>query len=421
MPSSPISHKVQQNLATRYKKEARFRILALLAVIFSLLFLAFLLGSVVMKGWTACEQTAIRLDIDFAEARLNPQGLSATDCETLVHRALRQLFPQATGQEELGQLYKLMSMGAAFALQDLVTDRPSLLGTTSSVWLPAGTEVDMLAKGHSSRQLPASARQLSDRQLAFIDTLQKSGRLQKRFNTAFFHNGDSREPELAGIRGAAMGSVYTMLIILVLSFPIGAATAVYLEEFAPKSKITDLIEININNLAAVPSIIFGLLGLTLFLGLFGLPRSSPLVAGLVLTLMTLPTIIMTSRAAIQTVPQSIYEASLGLGASKIQTIMHHVLPSALPSMMTGSIIGMARALGETAPLIMIGMVAFIADVPHDISDPATTLPVQIYLWADSPGLGFVERASAAILVLLFLLMLINAAAIYVRSKYERRW
>ena len=193
------------------------------------------------------------------------------------------------------------------------------------------------------------------------------------------------------------------------------------ERSSIRSKITDLIEININNLAAVPSIIFGLLGLTLFLGLFGLPRSSPLVAGLVLTLMTLPTIIMTSRAAIQTVPQSIYEASLGLGASKIQTIMHHVLPSALPGMMTGTIIGMARALGETAPLIMIGMVAFIADVPHDISDPATTLPVQIYLWADLPGLGFVERASAAILVLLFLLMLINAAAIYVRSKYERRW
>ncbi len=242
-----------------------------------------------------------------------------------------------------------------------------------------------------------------------------------RFNTTFFTSGDSREPELAGILGAAKGSFYTLLITLLLSFPIGVAAAIYLEEFAPDSAVTAFIEVNINNLAAVPSIIFGLLGLAIFINFWGIPRSTPIVGGLVLTLMTLPTIIIAARASIKSVPPSIREAALGVGASKIQTVFHHVLPLALPGMLTGTIIGMARALGETAPLLMIGMVAFIADVPGSLTDPATALPVQIYLWADSPERAFVEKNSAAIIVLLGFLITMNAAAVYMRNKFEMKW
>ena len=245
--------------------------------------------------------------------------------------------------------------------------------------------------------------------------------MKKRFNTTFFTAGDSREPELAGILGAAAGSFFTLVVTLLLSFPIGVAAAVYLEEFAPKNRWTDLIEVNINNLAAVPSIIFGLLGLAVFLNFFGLPRSAPVVGGLVLTLMTLPVIIIASRSALKSVPPSIREAALGVGASEMQMVAHHVLPLALPGMLTGTIIGMARALGETAPLLMIGMVAFIVDIPAGFTDPATALPVQIYLWADSPERAFVERTSGAIIVLLAFLIIMNAVAVILRKRYERRW
>ena len=279
----------------------------------------------------------------------------------------------------------------------------------------------MFLKGYIPRNVPESERRVSDKQVAWIDQLAAAGRLEKKFNTIFFQVGDSREPELAGIRGAAMGSLFTMMVTLALSFPIGVAAAVYLEEFASKNRWTDLIEINVNNLAAIPSIVFGLLGLAVFLNFMNLPRSASLVGGLVLTLMTLPTIIIASRASLKSVPPSIREAALGIGASKMQTISHHILPLALPGIMTGTIIGMARALGETAPLLMIGMVAFIVDVPHSFSDPASVLPVQIFLWAGSPERAFIERTSAAIMVLLFILLLMNAAAIFLRNKFERRW
>jgi phosphate transport system permease protein len=279
----------------------------------------------------------------------------------------------------------------------------------------------MVAKGHIDREVPEADRRVKDNQMAWIDRFQELGRLEKRFNTTFFTAGDSREPELAGIRGAVAGSVYTLLVTLVLSFPIGVAAAVYLEEFAPRNRWTDLIEVNINNLAAVPSIVFGLLGLAVFLNFFGLPRSVPLVGGLVLTLMTLPTIIIASRAALKSVPPSIREAALGVGASRNQMVMHHVLPLALPGMLTGTIIGMAQALGETAPLLMIGMVAFIVDIPGGFTDPSTVLPVQIFLWADSPERAFLERTSAAIMVLLAFLVTMNAAAVFLRKKFERRW
>jgi phosphate transport system permease protein len=279
----------------------------------------------------------------------------------------------------------------------------------------------MFVKGYFSRDVPESERRISDKQMAWIDQLAASGRLEQKFNTTFFQAGDSREPEQAGIRGAVMGSMFTLIVTLLLSFPIGVAAAVYLEEFAPKNSWTDLVEVNINNLAAIPSIVFGLLGLAVFLNFMNLPRSASLVGGLVLTLMTLPTIIIASRASLKSVPPSIREAALGVGASKMQTISHHILPLAMPGMMTGTIIGMARALGETAPLLMIGMVAFIVDVPHGFNDPATVLPVQIYLWADSPERAFVERTSAAIMVLLLLLLTMNAAAVFLRNKLERRW
>jgi phosphate transport system permease protein len=303
----------------------------------------------------------------------------------------------------------------------MILNDPGLVGKTVSVWVPADDDVDMLVKGHFDRNESESGRRLNNKQLAWFDELFRQGKIEKRFNKIFFTAGDSREPELAGIGGAATGTFFTLVVTLILSFPIGVAAAVYLEEFAPKNRWTDLIEVNINNLAAVPSIVFGLLGLAVFLNFFGLPRSAPLVGGLVLTLMTLPTIIIASRAALQSVPPSIREGALGVGASKVQMVVHHVLPLALPGMLTGTIIGMARALGETAPLLMIGMVAFIVDIPAGFTDPATVLPVQVYLWADSPERAFVERTSAAIIVLLAFLMIMNAAAIILRKKFEKRW
>jgi phosphate transport system permease protein len=279
----------------------------------------------------------------------------------------------------------------------------------------------MLNKGYFDRAAPETERRVSDQEISWVDKLVAAGRLERRFNTAFFTNGDSREPELAGIRGAVMGSLFTLMVTLLLSFPLGVATAIYLEEFAPHNRWSDFIEVNINNLAAVPSIVFGLLGLAVFINFFGLPRSTPVVGGLVLTLMTLPTIIIAGRAALKSVPPSIKEAALGIGASRMQTMLHHVLPVAMPGMLTGTIIGMAQALGETAPLLMIGMVAFIVDVPGGLTEAATVLPVQIFLWADSPERAFVERTSAAIIVLLAFLILMNAIAVFLRRRFERRW
>jgi phosphate transport system permease protein len=302
-----------------------------------------------------------------------------------------------------------------------VTRDPALIGTTEKRWLLASDAVDLLKKGNIERSLPEGERPLNDRQLEWTDQLSREGSLALRFNETFVTGGDSREPEKAGIWGAVAGSFFTLLLTLLLSFPIGVATAIYLEEFARRNRWTDLIEVNINNLAAVPSIVFGLLGLAVFIGFFGMPRSSPLVGALVLTLLTLPTIIIASRAALKAVPPSIREAALGMGASKIQTVAHHVLPLAMPGMLTGTIIGMARALGESAPLLMIGMVAFIVDVPKGITDAATALPVQVYLWSDSPERGFVEKTSGAIIVLLAFLVVMNTTAVILRKRFERRW
>ena len=412
---------VNQGLKKRYASEKRFRMLGLAAIIASMLFLALLFVSIIGNGYTAFWQTFIRLDVFFDPEMLPQDSLETADYPGLVKKSLRTMFPDAKGRKDKRMLYKLASTGASFQLRDMVLKDPGLIGQRAEVWVPADDDVDMLVKGHFDRNLPESDRRLKDEQLAWIDSLADEGGIEKKFNAIFFTAGDSREPELAGIKGAVMGSFYTLVITLMLSFPIGVAAAVYLEEFAPSNRWTDLIEVNINNLAAVPSIVFGLLGLAVFLNFFGLPRSAPLVGGLVLTLMTLPTIIIASRAALLSVPPSIREAALGVGASQMQVVAHHVLPLALPGMLTGTIIGMARALGESAPLLMIGMVAFIVDIPGGFTDPATALPVQIYLWVDSPERAFVERTSAAVMVLLGFLIAMNATAIVLRKKFERRW
>jgi len=412
---------VNRGLARRYRAERRFRLYGLSAIIVSLLFLSLLFFSIAGKGYSAFEQTFIQLDVFFDPAILHRDTLAGADYQGLIKQSLRKMFPDVTGRADKRMLYGLISSGASFQLRDLVLEHPDVIGETQVVWIPADDDVDMLIKGHFDRNVPESERRLKDNQLAWIDRISAEDRIEKRFNKTFFTAGDSREPELAGIRGAVVGSLLILAVTLLLSFPIGVATAVYLEEFAPKNRWTDLIEVNINNLAAVPSIVFGLLGLAVFLNFFGLPRSAPLVGGLVLTLMTLPTIIIAGRSALKSVPPSIREAALGVGASKLQMVAHHVLPLALPGILTGTIIGMARALGETAPLLMIGMVAFIVDIPAGLTDPATALPVQIFLWADSPERAFVERTSAAIMVLLAFLIAMNAAAVILRRRFERRW
>nr|VFK14115.1 MAG: phosphate transport system permease protein [Candidatus Kentron sp. LFY] len=414
-------------LHKRHRAERRFRLYALSSVCLGLAFVFLLFADIISNGYSAFQQTFVRLSVPFEQELLDPEGtgdrevLSGADYAGLVKSALRARFPEVASRRDKKMLYGLISSGAAFQLRDEVLRDPGIIGTTRDLWLPSDDDVDMLVKGHIDRKVPEAERRIKDRQLAFIDELERAGAIEKRFNVTFFTNGDSREPESAGIRGAMMGSLFTLSITLLLSFPLGVATAVYLEEFAPKNRWVDFIEININNLAAVPSVVFGLLGLGIFINFFGVPRSVPLVGGLVLTLMTLPTIIIAGRAALLSVPPSIREAALGIGASKMQTILHHVLPLALPGMLTGAIIGMARALGESAPLLMVGMVAFIVDIPASTMDPATVLPVQIYLWADSPERAFVERTSAAIMVLLAFLIVMNAGAVLLRKRFERRW
>jgi phosphate transport system permease protein len=407
--------KVEAGLPRRRRKEFMFQAVGMLATTVGVLFLGVFFATLVADGASAFRQTFMQLDVEISEEVLAPGGeldLAYADFDGLVRSALREAIPEASDRGARRELYRL---------RDLVAKDPGLLGSTQTLWVPASSNVDMLIKGNIDAQVDETLRPLSDRQIGWVRALQEAGRLETRFNMALFTNGDSREPELAGIRGAVMGSLYMLIVTIVLSFPIGVAAAIYLEEFAPRNRWSDLIEVNINNLAAVPSIVFGLLGLAVFINWAGLPRSAPLVGGLVLTLLTLPVIIIASRAAIKAVPPSIREAALGLGASQTQVVFHHVLPLALPGMLTGTIIGMSRALGESAPLLMIGMVAFIVDVPGGFSDPATALPVQIYLWADSPERAFAERTSAAIIVLLGFLLIMNLTAVILRRRMERRW
>jgi phosphate transport system permease protein len=426
MATSKLSTRqiVEAGLVRRRRKEFVFRTAGAVATAVGVVFLGVFFATLGAEGSSAFRQTFIKLDVVLSEDVVAPGGeldLAYADFDGIVRAALRERFPEVSGRSERRELYRVVSVGAGYQLRELVEADPELVGTTQTVWVPASSNVDMLIKGNIDARLDEALRPISDRQIAWVDALVADGSLEKHFNTALFTNGDSRDPELAGIKGALMGSFFMLLVTVALAFPIGVAAAIYLEEFAPKSRWADLIEVNINNLAAVPSIVFGLLGLAVFINWMALPRSAPLVGGLVLSLLTLPVIIIASRASIQAVPPSIREAALGVGASRMQMVFHHVLPLALPGMLTGTIIGMSRALGESAPLLMIGMVAFIVDVPGGFTDPATALPVQVYLWADSPERAFAERTSAAIMVLLGFLLIMNLAAVIIRKRMERKW
>jgi phosphate transport system permease protein len=422
---------MRARLARRHRAERRFELAGLGAIAAAISGLGVLLFTIGSGGLPSFLGTQVELSVEFEASRfgdlqaMDPaarsEAIRRADYGAVVRDALRELFPDVRSRKEVRALTSLVSIGARTDLRERVLDDPSLVGRELTLRLPADDEVGLYLGGQITRDVPESQRRLSDAQLGWIDALGEQGRLHTGLNTRFFSSGDSREPELAGIWGAVVGSFLALLVTLSIAFPLGVSAAVYLEEFAPRNRFTSLIEVNINNLAAVPSIVFGLLGLALFLNVLHLPRSAPLVGGMTLALMTLPTIIITGRVSIQAVPPSIREAARGLGASPLQVVFHHVLPLAMPGILTGTIIGMARALGETAPLLMIGMVAFIVDIPSGFSDPATVLPVQIFLWADSPERAFVAKTSGAIIVLLGFLVLMNATAIWLRANFEKRW
>ena len=422
---SRILERIQRSLVSRYRAEKAFRLCGIAAVTLGLLAVLVLFADIFLKGKGAFSATYIQLEINYDQDVLGIDDLSderalmLADWDGLHKTALRQEFPQVRKRSERRELYALVSNGAGYDLKERLLSEPELLDQTEKFWILADDDIDTYYK--SLLKGRAYTARLSLAQLERVKQLIDQDRIELQFNANFLSRGDSREPEQAGIKGAMFGSFFTLVITLLLSFPIGMAAAIYLEEFAEKNRWTEFIEVNINNLAAVPSIIFGLLGLAIFINFFNVPRSIPFLGGLVLAVMTLPTIIITSRAAIKSVPPSIREAALGLGASPNQVVLHYVVPLAMPGMLTGSIIGMARALGETAPLLMIGMVAFIVDVPGGFTDPATVLPVQIFLWADSPERAFIEKTSAAIMVLLAFLITMNLSAVWLRKKLERRW
>jgi phosphate transport system permease protein len=420
--SSYITQKIAKSLKKRNAKEKRFRFLGKLAIAFGFAMVIILFVDITSKAHPAFFQHWIKVDINSAvlseNVDVNNVDVTKVSFRKVVKSSVYEMFPAVKGRSDKRKLVKLLSSDAEFELRDMLIEEPALFSTVKSVWLLADDDVDSYLK--SDTPLGEIGGRHNSKQTQWLMELQNSGRLEKRFNHLFFTNSDSREPELAGIRGALMGTIFTMLVTLAISFPIGVFAALYLEEFAPKNRWTDIIEVNINNLAAVPSIVFGLLGLAIIINVFGLPRSAPLVGGIVLSLMTLPTIIIASRASIKAVPNSIREAAIGLGASNMQVTLGHVLPIAMPGILTGAIIGLAQALGETAPLLMIGMVAFIVDVPGSFTDAATVMPVQIFLWADSPEQAFLAKTSAAILVLLAFLLVMNFSATLLRSKFEKK-
>lgn len=414
----------------RYAAERRFRTYGVAAISFGLLFLFLLLWSVIGKGYTAFQQTMITIPVEFSQQIIDPDNVRAQNPTKLMtanypvvarNSLAKVLGVSLEDRTALRAVNALISDSVRTQLRDIVTSDPNVIGTTRTVSLLASGDVDSAFKGQVDMTGEEQNRRISDQQVDWMNQLVEKGALEKKFNTSIFFNGASSRPEASGVGVALIGSFYMMLIVLVLSLPIGVAASIYLEEFAPKNRLTDLIEVNINNLAAVPSIVYGLLGLSVFINFMGFPRSASLVGGLVLTLMTLPTIIIATRAALKAVPPSIRAAALGLGASKMQTIFHHVLPLAMPGILTGTIIGLAHALGETAPLLLIGMVAFVANYPTTPLDPATALPVQIYMWANEAERAFVERTSGAIIILLMFLLVMNVGAILLRRRFERRW
>jgi phosphate transport system permease protein len=411
-PTDWNSGEMQRRIRKRYAAERRFRLIGLGAVMISAGFLVLLLVIMLGNGVRGFTAAQVKLDMDFPRSGLVVDRAALGGPET--ENALRAAdFEGAVRQAAIAQYGeggpKLFSGAARLWVRDMVRDDPSILERKETLWLPASSALDQAGKGHSGEQAARYAE------------LDRNGQVSTGVNWTFLGGSDATDPTVVGIWGAFKGSLLTMMVTLLLAFPIGVLSAVYLEEYAPRNRWTDIIEVSINNLAAVPSIIFGLLGLAIFLNVMHLPRSAPIVGGLTLALMTMPVIVIASRNAIKSVPPSIRDAALGVGASRVQVVFHHVLPLALPGILTGTIIGMARALGETAPLLMIGMRAFVASPPQGFTDPASVLPVQIFLWSDEVERGFVEKTSAAIIVLLAFLLAMNAVAIYLRNKFEQRW
>ena len=418
---------IKKSLMKRHLAESRFKTYGILGIISATVFLIVILSTIFIEGKSAFKSTYIKLDVFFDPSIIDPDGTRDIDeirfanYRKVIKKSLKNYFPEVTEKEGMKSLTELISSSEEENLMQAVLKNNDLIGTNKKVWLKASSKIDIIHKNPEMEDLSESNRLISDKELEWFDKLTRNGDIKFSLNKIFFLKADSTEPEQAGILGSILGSFFTLVITLILSFPIAVAAGVFLEELAPKNRFTDIIEININNLAAVPSIIFGLLGLAIFLNVMHLPRSAPIVGGMVLALMTLPTIIIATRVSLKAVPPSIREAAVGLGATKFQSVIHHVLPLAIPGIATGTIIGMSRALGESAPLLLIGMVAFIVDIPGSFTDSATVLPVQIYLWKSTAARGFVELTAAGVIVLLTFLILMNALAIYVRNKFEKKW
>ena len=414
-------------LKKRYNAERRFQWYGKIAIGLALTFLAVFMFQIFSKGYSAFQKTWIVTEVHYDKELLlidaespSKDDLENADYYDVAYKAMTSLDP-GLPEEEDRQLIQMVSYKYETEVKDLLLKNPDYLGKIVPIKLTASDDVDQVHKGNYPRDIPEKNRRVNDYQLQIYDMLNERGDILSEFNISFFTNPDSREAELAGIASSFMGTVFSILVCLAFSFPIAVLAAIYLEEFAPKNKFTDFIEVNINNLAAVPSIVFGLLGLGVLLAVFNLPRSTPLVGGIALSLMTLPTIIIAARASLKAVPPSIREAALAMGASNMQTTMHHTVPLSMPGTLSGTIIGLAQALGETAPLILIGMVAFVNTIPGTPVDPAASLPVQIYIWSESAERGFVEKVSACIMVLLAFLILMNLAAQIVRHKFEKKW
>lgn len=399
-----------KNIEKRRKQEKRFKNTGICSIALALLFLIALFVMIFSKGTSAFFRSEILLEVDLK----NCSTLELIDYRKKIKESLRYKFEDVEEISDLQSLYQLVSKVSNLELKNKMVKNPNLLGRKFDMWFTASSKLDMFYK-HDNETL------LNEKQLVWVKQLAKEGKIRTRFNWKFFDFADSREPEIAGIGAGMMGSFMVMSIFLILAFPIAIMCAFYLEEFAPKNKITDIIEVSINNLAAIPSIIYGLLGLTLYLQIIHLPRSSSLVGGMTLFMLVLPVIIIATRNTIRSIPNTIRDGAAALGASKMQVAMHHLLPLSIPGIMTGTILAISRALGETAPLLMIGMVAFIADIPQDLFDPATVLPVQVYLWSDSPEAGFAEKTAAAIIILLGILIILNLIAVIIRKKFERKW
>ena len=420
------SNKVKKSIAKRRAKDNRLKLYGRVAISLAVCFLLILFYSIFSKGYSGFFQYYVTLDINFDRERIDPKGdlsdnsLFDGEASKIVNESLFSII-QPQGRKAKKQAKKIVSSGKDVRIAKMVKNDPSLFGTTTKVKFALDDDIDSFLRGYIKRETPESERRISNKVIEYIDKLNEEGRISYEFSDYILTGSASGNPEMAGIKGAFIGSMLTLSVCLLIAFPLGVATAIYLEEIAKKNKITEFIEVNINNLAAVPSVVFGIMGLAIFISIFGMPRSIPLVGGMVLALMTLPTIIISSRAAIRAVPPSVRDAAYGIGASKLQVIFHHVIPLAMPGMLTGTIIGMAQALGETAPLLMIGMVAFIVDVPNSVVDPGTVLPVQIFMWADFAERMFIQKTSAAIIVLLGFLISMNALAVYLRKKLERRW